>query len=207
MLLLLSHLSSPTHGILNGIFNIKHQDRGKIYFHDSLAFMYPRNYQMNSQYKMPTVCHVRHWLSEIWWASGTSVWTRCTHHLLALCVGYGIQRGTRVELRRTWRSWQRLLWSRRLESLQLWKSCCIAAGAGGKGTASGTETGSSCAPLISDAESGKAAGDNGFEKMNTVASCPTSSLWGAKVSSSLAFRIGTWTEELWCLPLSLMGFH
>lgn len=51
--------------------------------------------------------------------------------------------------------------------------CCRA---GGKGTASGTETGSSCASLISDAESGEAAGDNGSEKMNTVATCPTSSL-------------------------------
>lgn len=45
-----------------------------------------------------------------------------------------------------------------------------------------------CAPLISDAESGEAAGDSGSEKMNIVAACPSRSLKGTKASSSLAVQ-------------------
>lgn len=83
--------------------NIKHQERGKIHFNNLSALMYLRHYDLNSQYKMSTICRIRFHIEDL--QSGEHLALKFElnvfHHLLTLSGCHGRQHGSRVELRKT----------------------------------------------------------------------------------------------------------
>lgn len=168
--------------------------------------MYLRHYDLNSQYKMSTICRIRFHIEDL--QSGEHLALKFElnvfYHLLTLSGCHDRQHGSRVELRKTCLSWKRLSWRRKLKGVQLLKYCYR-----NQLSKALQEEWSQGLPSFIWSQMQNLVRLVEIMFWDVHYSCHMSSFFPHRDKDIMLhwwFRVGTWTEERWCLPLLLLDF-